>query len=389
MLDWLIVGGGIHGTYLSHYLTKVNGVARHRLRVVDPHAEPLSCWNHHTRNTGMMFMRSTSVHHIDVDPTSLRRFAETYKGAPYASYCEPYFRPGYNLFQKHTAEVIARNRLADLRLQARATSLTQHDGNWIVETDNGPLLTQNVVLAIGRTALQYPDWCLPLKMQRAPIHHLFATGFELDTVPAAHHVVVVGGGITAGQVALTLLDHGQRAVTLISRHPLKQKHFDSEPGWMGPKYLSGFKRKDIPQRRQAIQQARHRGTMAQEIYDAVHMAIDEEGLAFVQSSIELADVEGGQVHLQTCEGRAIVADTVILATGFCQKRPGGLWLDQSIQKQNLPLAGCGYPVVDETLQWAPSLFVSGPLAELEVGPVAANIIGARMAARKITDRVAV
>jgi hypothetical protein len=41
-------------------------------------------------------------------------------------------------------------------------------------------------------------------------------------------------------------------------------------------------------------------------------------------------------------------------------------------------------VVDRTLAWAPGLHVSGALAELEVGPVARNIIGARLASEGVT-----
>ncbi len=387
MLDWLIVGGGIHGTYLSHYLTNALGVPRDRLRVVDPHPEPLFCWNHHTSNTGMLFMRSTSVHHIDIDPTSLRDFAKTYKGMRHGGYCPPYQRPSYQLFQKHSAEVITRNRLIDLRIQASVTSLARQRDQWLVETTNGLLVTQNVLLAIGRSALQYPDWSLPLKLQGGPAHHLFDMGFCLDDVPQEHRVVIIGGGITAGQVALTLLERGQHAVTLVSRHALRQKHFDSDPGWMGPKYLNSFKRKSIPQRRYKIQHARNRGTMAEEIHGAVQGAISDDQLGFVQSEVVSATNAQNSLDLQLKDDQQLQADTVILTTGFCQKRPGGVWLERTIRQQNLPLADCGYPMVDETLQWAPGLFLSGPLAELEVGPAAANIVGARMAAEKIKHRV--
>lgn len=45
MLAWLIIGGGIHGTHLAHLLTAAKGVPRERLRVLDPHPEPLARWN--------------------------------------------------------------------------------------------------------------------------------------------------------------------------------------------------------------------------------------------------------------------------------------------------------------------------------------------------------
>jgi hypothetical protein len=87
--------------------------------------------------------------------------------------------------------------------------------------------------------------------------------------------------------------------------------------------------------------------------------------------------------LTLSSGEAIQTDRVILATGFDPKRPGGKWLDDAIAEYDLPVADCGYPIVDDCLQWREGLYTTGPLAELEVGPVARNIIGARLAAERI------
>jgi hypothetical protein len=39
--------------------------------------------------------------------------------------------------------------------------------------------------------------------------------------------------------------------------------------------------------------------------------------------------------------------------------------------------------VDEQLCWHPGIYVSGALAELELGPPAANIVGGRLAAQRL------
>ena len=44
---------------------------------------------------------------------------------------------------------------------------------------------------------------------------------------------------------------------------------------------------------------------------------------------------------------------------------------------------CGYPVVGEDLRWQERIFVTGPLAELQIGPCARNIIGARNVGRRL------
>jgi hypothetical protein len=51
----------------------------------------------------------------------------------------------------------------------------------------------------------------------------------------------------------------------------------------------------------------------------------------------------------------------------------------------LPIAPCGYPLVNSALCWTDGLYVLGPLAELEIGPVARNITGARQAAERISQ----
>ena len=75
-------------------------------------------------------------------------------------------------------------------------------------------------------------------------------------------------------------------------------------------------------------------------------------------------------------------DKVILATGFEKKRPGGQMLTELIDKYKLPVASCGYPIVNENLAWHPLIYVTGGLAELELGPTAKNIAGARTAGEK-------
>ena len=76
MLDWLIIGGGIHGALVARVLVEEAGVPLDRLRVVDPHAEPLARFRQCAAATGLDYLRSSVVHHLDGDPMSLRRFAE-------------------------------------------------------------------------------------------------------------------------------------------------------------------------------------------------------------------------------------------------------------------------------------------------------------------------
>ena len=82
-------------------------------------------------------------------------------------------------------------------------------------------------------------------------------------------------------------------------------------------------------------------------------------------------------------GDRLYGDGILLATGFHPRRPGGGLLDGTIGRLGLECAACGYPVVDSSLRWGPGLYVTGPLAELEIGPVARNILGARLAGERL------
>ena len=154
-----------------------------------------------------------------------------------------------------------------------------------------------------------------------------------------------------------------------------------------------------------IQEARNRGSLAAEVTQTLEKAI----LRDKTISLELAEIDSAESNVSRLELRIrpfeldeaqyqktgelafnfntkaqrLDVDEVVLATGFEAKRPGGTLIDGAIRTMDLPTATDGFPIVDRHLRWREGLFVMGPLAELEVGPVSRNISGARMAADRI------
>ncbi len=385
MLEWLIIGGGIHGTYLSLYLTRRKNIAPDHLRVLDPYQEPLTLFNHFASNTGMAYLRSSHAHNLHYDPFSLVTFTRTQAGAPLAQFIEPYGRPSLELFQAHNRLLIERYHLNTLRLTGRATGLRRIENGWRVETDAGALESRRVIIAIGSTEQPYwPDWAQPLQAAGASIHHIFDPTFSRDDLPDWSHLVVIGGGITAAQTAMTLALRHPGHVTLLIRHPLRVHQFDSDTGWITHQYLDSFNQeRDYTRRRAIITEARHRGSMPKDIADELGRALDSNLL-----TLRLGEIVGVQhaapLHtLSLSNGETLSADQIILATGFDSRRPGGTWLDSAIAHENLRLAPDDYPIVDSTLCWSPGLYVTGSLAELEIGPVARNMVGVRLAAERI------
>jgi hypothetical protein len=144
--------------------------------------------------------------------------------------------------------------------------------------------------------------------------------------------------------------------------------------------LGGFAaQRDPAQRRLAVDAARHRGSAPSDLIEAV---LAKPGVRFVRGEVTAATATRRRLVLKT-SGGDFACRRVILATGFSSRRPGGSWLSRMARGLRLPVGPGGYPVIDRWLRWAPGLHVSGPLAELELGPVARNIAGARRAADRL------
>ena len=109
-------------------------------------------------------------------------------------------------------------------------------------------------------------------------------------------------------------------------------------------------------------------------------------LNFFFGEVEQAEYRNGKINLHDKNGNLIEqTGTVLLATGFKASLPGKEWLSPVIDNYQLCCSECGYPIVSRSLQWGPDLYVTGALAELEIGPIARNISGARYAAGRIVD----
>lgn len=385
-LDWLIIGGGIHGVHIAARLIGEAGVAPDRLRIVDPADRLLARWHTSTATTGMTHLRSPSVHHLDLDSWSLQRFAFEWKSRQPELFARPYNRPALDLFNVHCDQVVEAFGLAERHIKDRAAScVVDGDGVAVRLSGEGELDAHHVVLAIGATEQpEWPEWA-PRSHER--VHHIFESDFDGWPSLAPETIAVVGGGISAVQVALRLANEGHQ-VHLISRHALRQHQFDSDPGWLGPKFMGSFSlERDLDRRRAMIAEARHRGSVPPDIRRALRRAIAEEGLRWHEGEVHRLDVWSDGLRLRLSTDEVLGVERMFLATGFAPERPGGSMVDGLIASASLPCAHCGYPIVDAALRWHPRIHVSGPLAELELGPASRNIAGARRAGDRLVGAI--
>jgi cation diffusion facilitator CzcD-associated flavoprotein CzcO len=256
MLDWLIIGGGIHGLHCAHVLTTRRGVARERVRILDPHPAPLARWQCYTANTGMAFLRSPDVHHLDVHPMSLYHFARSAAGQSSMPFLNPYQRPALALFQAHVDWLVQRHALTTMWLVGQAEGLRLCQGGLRVETTHGALAARRVLLAIGSNVPLWPGWARRLRAAGAAIDHVFDPHFRRTALPPWGHAVILGGGITAVQTTLAMAQAAPGTVTLLSRHPLRVHQFDSDPCWIGPKCYNAFEcNRDMARRRALLSAA--------------------------------------------------------------------------------------------------------------------------------------
>ncbi len=380
-LDWLIIGGGIHGVHIAARLIGEAQIAPERLRIVDPSDRLLARWRSCTAATGMTHLRSASVHHLGIDHGALRNFAGKQKSRKPGMFALPYARPSLSLFNSHCDHIEETFGLADLHIRNRALKCSIEQERVEVQLDNGcELDTQNLVLAIGSS--EQPKWPKWAPQSNPYVHHIFEP--EFDGWPSGHQtVMVVGGGISEAHVVLRLVKEGHH-VHLVSRHALRQNQFDSDPAWLGWKYTAHFSREQNPkQRREMITKARHSGSVPPEVARSLRRAIANKQLWWHEGEISQLVIRDNGILASIETGTNVFADRLLLATGFASKRPGGAMVDELISSASLACACCGYPIIDTKLRWHPRIYVSGPLAELELGPVSRNIAGARRAGDRI------
>ncbi len=355
--------------------------------MIDPNPEPIFTWKKCTKTIEMPFLRSPSIHHLDIDPFSLEKFAKSEEGNRLSQFYGRYDRPSLALFNKHCDALFHEIQLLNSWNQGRVEQLIKVKQHWLIKlTDGREFESKNVVLAMGLSEQpNWPDWANELQSQGANIKHIYDNRMNTDSGPVSE-MLIMGGGISAIHTALKWSKRRPGKVKLLTRHPLRLQPFDSDPGWLGPKKMNSFRKVTcLSKRRQIITSARHRGSIPQELKMKVLREQREGRLDIVIDELTGATYQNGEIKLDL-QNTSIHTNQILLATGFNPSPPGITWLNATIEREALLCAACGYPIVSEdTLEWGQNLYVIGALAELVIGPVSRNISGARRGAERIVQ----
>ena len=330
----------------------------------------------------MQYLRSPSVHHIDVHPFSLQQFGKISEDQN--QFYGKYKRPTLLMFNDHSDKVTSEANRKKSWHRGLVENVVKINDFWEVITEIGEIIrSKNVVIAISvNDQLLIPNWVEKLASHNPKrVHHIFDDKLpELTEIKAP--IAIIGGGITAAHLAIKMSREYPGEVTLIKRHPFRIHDFDSDPGWLGSKRQRPYRKvRDYDIRREKIKEARLKGSVPRDVLHKVKRVEAEQKLHIVDGEVNSYEMKPDYLTLNV-NSISLKVRNVVLATGFLPTRPGK-WIERLIEEENLSCAHCGYPIVDKNLQWCPHLYVMGPLAELEMGPIARNISGARQAAERI------
>lgn len=392
--EYVVVGGGIHGTCLANHLLATEEYDHADIRILEPRETLLESFAEKADQCGMETLRSTFVQHIDTDSFSLESFADGAGRSGELVRTDQYpARPTLDLFLDHARFVVDRRNIGDCHQQSRVIGVSRRGEFLAVETPEGVINTRRVVLAVGLGARpSRPSWASSLPESGA-LTHVWDDGFDPETAAAFDgETYVVGGGITAAQLACRLSEGAD--VTMLSRHELSVELSEADPYWLNWQHIKQELHQLPPgseARHDLVRAARNDATIPPYVERRLTEAAASDGLDVRRGEIECAHDTGDGLLVRFSDGTTAANVQVVLATGLDSVSTHPL-VSGVAESLSLERGAKGFPVLDDqTLAWRrmdgtrSEVYVSGALAEPSVGPYARNVVGARRVAERLLE----
>ena len=377
-----ILGAGPHGLAAAIHLRR----ARRDLRmvVVDPAGAWLAGWHEQFARAEIETLRSPIVHHPSPDPDELSAYIDR---SGLARSGLPYDLPTAEAFASFCANLVVDADL-DPPLATSAVAVCPEGRGLLIATPRGLITAEHLVLATNPHRRSIPDWVWPLLGSR-PGLVTYGSDVDLRLLPdlGGERVVIVGGGLTGAHLACGAAARGAE-VRLVARRPLVTRAFDTDPGWLGPKYLHAFGQDGDPASRlRTALAARGGGTVPPWMRDQIDAHMGEDRLVVHEGcAVRAAGVDrDGRYVLALDDHATLEADRVWLATGTTPDIDAFRYLANLAP--DVP-AVHGVPITDDGLRLGPHpVHVMGRMATLTLGPAAGNLWGAQRAASRITKAI--
>ena len=389
-IDLAIIGAGPHALTLVTHLLQKRQKIRSKITVFDPSGQWMNQWEEQFARLEIPHLRSPAVHHPDPNPFALRKFAQFRSNELFS----PYDLPGTQLFNDFCQDVIHRWDLENIvsgeritRIQPFTTPVMSQFRLWL--SSGKSVLARRVVLATGSNQLQIPDWVSKITQDYPEDKLCHSHTIDLRKLNLANEkVLIIGGGLTSGHLAIGALSRGA-FVQISMRRQLQEKIFDAEPGWLGPKYLKGFfAESSFDKRFEMIQKARNGGSITPAMVTKLRRQVHNGNLR-IQENTQVIGAQwiNNQWLVKFSDGKQERFNRIWLSTGTRFDVNSEPLLKEVLQAYPT-LTVNGLPVLNNNLQWRGcSLFIMGGLAALQIGPTARNLSGARMASDKMLKAI--
>ncbi len=253
----------------------------------------------------------------------------------------------------------------------------------LVLGDGQLIRARRVILATGGGNPQFPNWTNKITNKYPADQLVHSSQVDLRHLNlAGENILVVGGGLTSGHLAIGAIARGAR-VLLMARRQFQEKLFDTDPGWLGPKYLKGFSdESDWHRRREIIQEARNGGSLTPAIMQQLRRSASENKIRLLENcQVREARWQKNQWQINCENHEQYMCDRIWLATGTQLDAAENPLLEDLFTIFPSQLVG-GLPVLDGYLRLPKTeLFIMGGLAGLQLGPTARNLAGGIRASR--------
>jgi cation diffusion facilitator CzcD-associated flavoprotein CzcO len=377
----VVIGAGPHGLAATLHLLQADPALRGHLVVADPAGDWMAGWRSAFARLDIGTLRSPGVHHPAPDPSALETFTHHHGLARSGL---PYGIPVAATFDAFCRHLVTSAGLDGAVRRARVARIEPAERQLLVRFgDGGGVHARRVVVAADPHRRVLPDW-LPRVLPLPPDRLAHAADVDLrDRSFAGETVVVVGGGLTAAHLAVGAAARGAR-VELLARSLLRERTFDVDPGWLGPRELDAYHREPDPARRLALaRRARSGGSIPGWMLERLDPLVRAGTLTVRAAEVTDAKSAPGGLVLQLSDGGSVAPDRIWLATGTAPSLGAARMLEPLLP--DVPTVD-DHPALGPDLRLGPwPVHVTGRLATATLGPAAGNLWGARMAARAITS----
>ena len=379
--DVCVVGAGPHGLAATLLFKRIDPSMK--VTVIDRSDEWLSSWNRQFQRADISTLRSPIVHHPSPDSFALDDFLAQ---SSFSRSGLPYNPPTTECFSAFCAQTIDDANLDDPLIATPQSLQIIHNGIEL-KTTSGIIRTRYLVIATNPNHKIIPQWTKDLSQRPTMVKHASDVDLCNTSNLEGQSITVIGGGLTAAHLSRGAALKGA-SVKMVARRPLQIRNFDTDPGWLGPKYLNSYYlQTDIQKRIKIAREARGGGSIPQYMHNALLDFEKTDSIKVLEStqviSAETTDPKGCLLKLTNDE--KIYSDQIWLATGTCPDLQTMEFLHPILENVSFVDE---FPVLDRSLRLKPHpIYLMGRSTTYALGPAAGNLWGATRAAHRITTDI--